>query len=346
MIFGSLINLNLTTINWSFWLAILLAKLIVFLTVVTVHRITNWGKRLGISGLYGIFVTQSNDFALGLPIVDALFKTAHPEYSDYLFLLAPISLAILNPIGLIFMEISKRQIESSENTSNIVGSDNFPSNTTELNDIIPPSYANSNDMQNENEDTAIIRTEIEDEMYNSSGAINAKIPKWKTIYNIVCGLFFNPIIVMTIAGMCFGKFVFKENVPDVIDQLIKTLGDSFSSLALFSLGLAMVGTLENFKHGSKLIIPVILVTIKTILMPIVAYGTTLLLDAGSNANETNDLAGFAFLYGTFPTAPTVYIFAVQYDIAPDMVASAMVVCTIVSAPIIYGSGIIMSAVFL
>lgn len=39
--------------------------------------------------------------------VMALYKTIHPEYASYLYLMAPISLAILNPIGLILMEIDK-----------------------------------------------------------------------------------------------------------------------------------------------------------------------------------------------------------------------------------------------
>jgi len=37
----------------------------------------------------------------------ALYKDVHPEYASYLYLMAPISLAILNPIGLVLMEISK-----------------------------------------------------------------------------------------------------------------------------------------------------------------------------------------------------------------------------------------------
>uniref|UniRef100_A0A8C5ARF4 Uncharacterized protein n=1 Tax=Gadus morhua TaxID=8049 RepID=A0A8C5ARF4_GADMO len=32
------------------------------------------------AGLYAIFATQSNDFALGYPIVDALYRTTYPEY--------------------------------------------------------------------------------------------------------------------------------------------------------------------------------------------------------------------------------------------------------------------------
>ena len=109
MIFGSLAKVDLMTVNWTFWLAILVTKSLIYFTVLIVHAFANWGKPIGVSALYGIFVTQSNDFALGLPILNALFLKTHPEYPDYLFLLAPISLAILNPIGLIIMEISNRR---------------------------------------------------------------------------------------------------------------------------------------------------------------------------------------------------------------------------------------------
>ena len=42
-------------------------------------------------GLYAIMTTQSNDFALILPIIDAVYKQSHPEYGRYVYLIAPIS---------------------------------------------------------------------------------------------------------------------------------------------------------------------------------------------------------------------------------------------------------------
>lgn len=42
-------------------------------------------------------------------LVAALYKTTHPEYANYLYLMAPISLAILNPIAFVLMEIGKRR---------------------------------------------------------------------------------------------------------------------------------------------------------------------------------------------------------------------------------------------
>lgn len=65
-------------------------------------RPLNYGR----AGILAIFCTQSNDFAIGWPILQALYHRAHPEYASYLYLMAPLSLAILNPIGYVFLEFS------------------------------------------------------------------------------------------------------------------------------------------------------------------------------------------------------------------------------------------------
>lgn len=44
----------------------------------------------------------------------ALYNGIHPEYAKYIYLMAPISLAILNPLAFILMEISKRRRRTSE----------------------------------------------------------------------------------------------------------------------------------------------------------------------------------------------------------------------------------------
>jgi polyferredoxin len=39
--------------------------------------------------------------------VVALYEKTHPDYASYLYLMAPISLVILNPLGFVLMELSK-----------------------------------------------------------------------------------------------------------------------------------------------------------------------------------------------------------------------------------------------
>jgi hypothetical protein len=48
-----------------------------------------------------------------LIVVVAVYQQSHPEYAAYLYLMAPISLAILNPLAFVLMEISKEKDSSS-----------------------------------------------------------------------------------------------------------------------------------------------------------------------------------------------------------------------------------------
>lgn len=53
--------------------------------------------------------------------MSALYSKIHPEYASYIYLLAPISLAILNPIGFVLMEISKIKEKNAENNVSHIG---------------------------------------------------------------------------------------------------------------------------------------------------------------------------------------------------------------------------------
>ena len=49
---------------------------------------------------------SDNDFGMGLPILNAVYSHDHP-FVGLLYLVAPISLLILNPIGFVLMEAEK-----------------------------------------------------------------------------------------------------------------------------------------------------------------------------------------------------------------------------------------------
>ena len=50
----------------------------------------NAGSHIAVSALCAIFCTQSNDFALGYPVLSALYGQSHPEYPMYLYLLGKL----------------------------------------------------------------------------------------------------------------------------------------------------------------------------------------------------------------------------------------------------------------
>ncbi|XP_021950434.1 integral membrane protein GPR155 isoform X2 [Folsomia candida] len=288
LIFLSLAQLDLKSVNWWFLLAILLAKTLVFFSVMLISSLVNRGTKLDKAGIFAIFCTQSNDFALGYPIIAALYGKTHPEYAGYLYLAAPVNLLLLNPIAFILMEVSKQK-------------------------------------------------EVERLQIESDGAkgLQYERPKYQIVKRVILNLCCNPVIIMTALGI-LGNLIFKHCVPAILEGILKVLGSAFSACALFSLGLTMVGSAASLK-GSGILVPGILISVKLLVLPVVTREMVSLLQPGMNANDTASLSNFGFLYGTFPSAPGVFVYANQYDVAVQMIASAMVACTFVSAPLMFVS---------
>mmetsp|Transcript_7239 Transcript_7239/g.14207 ORF Transcript_7239/g.14207 Transcript_7239/m.14207 type:complete len:584 (-) Transcript_7239:256-2007(-) len=104
---------------------------------------------------------------------------------------------------------------------------------------------------------------------------------------------------------------------------------TYSGAALFALGLSIKATL---KAGQSVLITA-LVAVKVLLLPLVMALTTHLMTGDQTDSE------FAFLYGMLPTAPTVYIFAVNYRLKESLMSSSCLVCLIASLPMIVIAGI-------
>ncbi|CAB3251441.1 unnamed protein product [Arctia plantaginis] len=284
LIFLSLAQVDFTTVNWTFLIAILFAKGIVFFGVMIITMLVSKPLNLGRAGIFAIFCTQSNDFALGYPIISALYQNTHPEYALYLYLMAPISLAILNPIAFVLMEINKQK-----------------------------------------EQTQIV---VEGEPISN-------FCKLRLVKQIVKGIAFNPVLAMTVLGI-LGNVSFKHKISIYIEGLLQVFGQSFAASALFLLGLRMVGQIHRLK-GPALLLPCVLIMVKLIVLPVVMRESVSALNAGANESETVSLSTYAFLYGTIPTAPAVFVFSNIYQLEMDLMASSMVICTFLSAPIMFMS---------
>lgn len=74
LIFLSLSSLNLSDVNWYFLVAVLVSKALVFLSVIVITLLVSRPCSPARSGLYAIFCTQSNDFAIGFPIGEQVIK--------------------------------------------------------------------------------------------------------------------------------------------------------------------------------------------------------------------------------------------------------------------------------
>lgn len=225
--------------NWCFLSSILLAKAVVFIVVLVITLLVTRPIDLSKSGLLAIFCTQSNDFALGYPIVKALYDKTHPEYPSYLYLMAPISLVILNPIAFLFMELGKRKPEMSSSFS-------------------LDSSSSSSDSRNS-------------ALSNQARA--------SLCLNVLGKVLFNPIVLMTTLGIVGNlvfhqnlpsilggilnvttKF-FSSFGLNLIIPSMQVFGSAFSAAALFLLGLRMVGQMHQLR-GANLVTPCILICVK------------------------------------------------------------------------------------
>lgn len=72
-----------------------------------------------------------------------------------------------------------------------------------------------------------------------------------------------------------------------------------------------------------------------LVLPLVNRQMVNLMRAGANYSDTTELSTYAFLYGTFPSAPGVFVIATQYQTDIDLIATSMVACTFVSGPLMF-----------
>ncbi|XP_054471046.1 integral membrane protein GPR155 [Anoplopoma fimbria] len=278
LLFKNMVLLDFGNVIWPFLWSVLIAKVSVFFIVCVLTLIVaNPESRYSKAGLFSIFATQSNDFALGYPIVEALYQSTYPEYLQYIYLVAPVSLMLLNPIGFAFCEIQKWK----------------------------------------------------------NGA-NQQQRKLFIVGVVVLQVLKNPIVFMVVIGI-IAHFALHQTIPPFMADFVDGLANSFGGAALFYLGLSMVGQLGKLTR-STVVTLILLTTAKLLVMPLICKDMVDLLD-NSNTSALNhtSLSNYAFLYGVFPTAPSVAIYAVYYNAELEVVTSGMVISTFLSAPIMYVS---------
>ena len=107
IIFLNIAQMEFQTINLSFLLCMLIAKLSLFIIVSLLTVAISYPSNCAYAGALSILATQSNDFALGYPLIKSLYGETKPGMLNYLSLMAPIQLLILNPLGIIMLEFEK-----------------------------------------------------------------------------------------------------------------------------------------------------------------------------------------------------------------------------------------------
>lgn len=279
IIFQNLVNVQFQSVSWQFLASVLISKTILFFLTMIITFIGERPRNYASMGQYAIITTQSNDFALILPIIDAVFKQTHPDFGRYVYLIAPISLVILNPIGFFLIEIQKR---------------------------------------------------LDDQRKHRGKSCN--------VYQLICTVFrnisCNPIVICTLLGVIFNQ-ILHQQLPYTIDYILTPISQSFTSTALFYLGLTMVGKLNRL-HAHLVITVFLLCLMKLILFPLILRQVVLFLvqPMNGNWNNTIDYSNLGFLYGTAPTAPSVIFYVPESNAFLQAISSTeLVVSTLLAGPI-------------
>ncbi|RWS05351.1 integral membrane protein GPR155-like protein [Dinothrombium tinctorium] len=279
LVFRSIATIRLSEVNWSLVASIFLAKVIIFLIVVVVTLVLTKPVNCGKAGLYGILCTQSNDFAIGYLLLQSLYTGSKAIYVSYIYVLAPVQLLLINPFGLILMELQKFW--------NLIGDREHPKG-------------------------------------------------YRVMISVLTGILKNPIVTMTILGILWNR-IFGQTIPDVFDTFLDTLGKAFAAVALFLLGLNLVGKLNIMRQSDIIFLPLLLTVIKLIALPLITRVVVYSLFVAKGSDNVIEASSFGFLYGTFPTAPSPFIFAVQYGMDTDVAATEIAMSTLTSGPLMYVS---------
>lgn len=280
VIFKNLVDIQFASVSWAFLASVFIAKAFVFFFTGLITLIAVRPRNYASVGLHAIMTSQSNDFALMAPIINAIYKDAHPDYQRYLYLVAPISLVMLNPIGFFLIEIQNRLDDEKKNP-----------------DI-------------------------------------SKVSRWRLIWKILLNIIRNPVVVCTVLGVIFNR-IFHEKLPNLLENILTPIAQSFSATALFYLGLTMVGKLKQF-HASLIITVLLLCLMKLIVCPLILRQAvySLVKPINGSSKDVIDYSDFGFLYGTAPTAPSIIFYISDTNAALQAVASTgLVVGTLLAGPI-------------
>jgi predicted permease len=115
LLFEGMSKLNWKVVQWAFLGGVFLGKTTLFILVVVVTwRLYGGDKHaLARGGLYGLFATQSNDFALGLPVINGVFDVSHPSFVTFFYLTGPTQVAWINPMAFALLESGQSNKKSA-----------------------------------------------------------------------------------------------------------------------------------------------------------------------------------------------------------------------------------------
>ena len=242
-----------------------------------------------------ILSTQSNDFAFGLPVLTSLYSSTHPEFPLMLYVIAPISLVILNPIAFLFCEYGYQGLtrlsfsHSSLSTNSPVEDEEGGGDPLSNSDdsLYSPNFVSTP------HPVTTPPISLDQESPQPLSSLSAQPSTLIMVLNVIKEVVRNPVVLMTFLGLLTNCCLHSQPLPTFLHDWLGGLGGLFGVSSLFLMGANMADT-GGILDAEYIYATSLTIACKNLLLPIVSYFFVTLL--GGNA----DLSTYAFIVGAFP----------------------------------------------
>ena len=305
LIFRNVAKLDLTTVNFGIVGCCFLVKVVSLFCASLValkdykSETSKPGDFAQQVGIYTLFVTGSNDLAMGLAIIESLYpasSTPGIDLGSMTFVIVAMQVAIFNPIHFALLELGKSLRElHDKKLKDGIGDSTKPAPIKKC-DIAKSVLLN------------LLRSPV--------------------LVSTFLGLIYNAINPPSSGDMSSNR-----NIPALLDAMMAKGGSAFGMSALFLGGMAVVGKFGMLR-GKKLVIPLILSLIKVLVAPVTGYYLATVVFAGDP--NISLFSEYIFVYSSLPTAGSIIVFSQAFNVsAKDMISGASVLVLLLFVPVMF-----------
>eukprot|EP01147_Barroeca_monosierra_P005481 gene5481-7181_t len=307
LILKAMATLDFSNVRWLLVLGVALAKMAVVSVVAIATVATNRMHPASIAqgGLRSILSVQSNDFALGLPILSALYPM---ELTEYLYLFAPINFLLVYPVALSLLEYGTRK-------SGTRMPSRFGFGITIFISIL--------------RNPVLIATLVGVAL---NFIFNQRLPSLIEHPLSLIGSAFNSLALLNLGASMVGKSSQLKG-----HNLMKAIGIVLAKSILLPILIALILSSlgENEVMLPKLGTDTAQKSNQTLFPKMTDNWQELSVPGNNTSYDKYYLNLFGFIYGTFPSAPGALPFAQQYGVDIDLAAASVVLGTVVAAPLMF-----------
>lgn len=317
LIFQNIATLDLATASMGLILAMLVAKVSVggIIALLTLYLTPSMEpgesntRGWSLAALFAMLVTSQNDFALGMPILEAIYGAAEdraeadPDMEsgtrmrDYLFLFAPIVMLVTNPICLAMLELAAAVRRRRRGSVTALSGD--------VNCVFICKQV-------------LLPTALNPVVFSVAVGVVVNLVKLR-LPDFVDG-------TLATVGSSYG--------PLALFTLGMSMSDKHGDEAEGKEDEDRDGKTDEKGDGGPWVQALLIVAAKSLLLPFVARFLALAI------TRDEDLSKFAFIYATFPPSIYTYLVAMRFRLsAGDLrrIALPTLVGTIVAAPIMFAA---------